>query len=114
MNILSIGNSFSQDAQRYIHRLAKKDGFEMRTANLYIGGCPLRTHYLNVLDDEKAYVFEFNGEGTGLFVSIKEALKSNEWDVITLQQASRFSVDFSTFTPYIEELQKPPMLWPTR
>ena len=104
MNVLSIGNSFSQDAQRYIHRLAKKDGFEMRTANLYIGGCPLRTHYLNVLDDEKAYVFEFNGEGTGLFVSIKEALKSNEWDVITLQQASRFSVDFSTFTPYIEEL----------
>ena len=60
MNVLSIGNSFSQDAQRYIHHLAKKDGFEMRTANLYIGGCPLRTHYLNVLDDEKSYVFEFN------------------------------------------------------
>ena len=63
MNVLSIGNSFSQDAQRYLHNLAEKDGFNMRTANLYIGGCSLRTHYLNMLDDEKAYNFEFNGEG---------------------------------------------------
>ena len=26
MNVLSIGNSFSQDAQRYLHRIAKADG----------------------------------------------------------------------------------------
>lgn len=104
MNVLSIGNSFSQDAQRYLHNLAEKDGFNMRTANLYIGGCSLRTHYLNMLDDEKAYNFEFNGENTGLKVSIREALKSCEWDIVTLQQVSYLSPDFSTFTPYLEEL----------
>ena len=26
MNVLSIGNSFSQDAQRYLHSIARADG----------------------------------------------------------------------------------------
>ena len=104
MKILSIGNSFSQDAQRYLHRLAKKAGAELTSANLYIGGCTLRTHYLNMLDDVAAYTYEFNGESTGLKVSIRQALVSNDWDVITLQQASPSSVKYETFTPYLEEL----------
>lgn len=104
MNILSIGNSFSQDAQRYLHRLAKADGELLRTANLYIGGCSLEKHYLNMLDDDKAYDFEFNGDGTGLKVSIREGLKSNSWDVITVQQASRFSADYQTWQPYLSAL----------
>ena len=40
MNILSIGNSFSQDAQKWLHKLAAGNGVEMDTVNLYIGGCP--------------------------------------------------------------------------
>ena len=51
MKVLSIGNSFSQDAQKYLHRLAKQDGVELKTVNLYIGGCSLQRHYLNMLDD---------------------------------------------------------------
>lgn len=104
MKILSIGNSFSTDAQRYLHRLAKKAGVEMKTVNLYIGGCPLHTHYLNMLDDTKAYDFQFNGESTGLKVSIREVLRSDSWDVVTFQQASTFSARFETYTPYIEAL----------
>ena len=50
MNILSIGNSFSQDAQRYLHRIAKADGCTLNTFNLYIGGCPLSLHYRNSSD----------------------------------------------------------------
>ena len=104
INVLSIGNSFSQDAQRYLHRLAKADGELIRSANLYIGGCPLEKHYLNMLDDDKAYDFEFNGDGTGLKVSIREGLRSNKWDVITLQQASRFSPEYQTWHPYLGAL----------
>ena len=70
MKILSIGNSFSEDAQRYLHRLAKHDGVNMKTVNLYIGGCSLRTHYLNMLDDNPDYEFQFNGEKTGLKVKV--------------------------------------------
>ena len=104
MRILSIGNSFSQDAQRYLHRLAKQDGTELKTVNLYIGGCPLQKHYLNMLDDNVAYDFEFNGEGTGIKVSIRQALVSDSWDFITLQQASPFSGRYETYSPYIEAL----------
>jgi len=104
MKILSIGNSFSQDAQRYLYRLAKREGVAMKTVNLYIGGCSLRTHYLNMLDDMEAYDFQFNGESTGLKVSIREALRSCAWDYVTLQQASVYSARFETYAPYIEAL----------
>ncbi len=102
MKILSIGNSFSQDAQRYLHRLAKHEGVEMKTVNLFIPGCPLRTHYLNMLDDMVAYDFQFNGESTGLKVSIRQALRSDSWDYVTLQQASGQSARFETYEPYLE------------
>ena len=102
MKILSIGNSFSQDAQRYLHRLAKHQGVDMKTVNLYIGGCPLRSHYLNILDDTAAYDFQFNGESTGLKVSIRQVLRSDKWDYVTLQQASHESARFETYEPYLE------------
>lgn len=104
MKVLSIGNSFSQDAERYLHRLAKADGVNMKTVNLYIGGCPLQRHYINMLDDNADYSFEFNGESTGIKVSIRQALVSDNWDVITLQQVSSSSAKFESYTPYIEAL----------
>ena len=104
MKILSIGNSFSQDAERYLHRLAKREGVNIKTVNLFIGGCSLRTHYLNMLNDRAAYSFEFNGENTGIKVSISDALSSDDWDVITLQQVSTMSGSYETYTPYIEAL----------
>ena len=104
MKILSIGNSFSQDAQRYLHRLALGEGVNLKAVNLYIGGCSLWRHYLNMLDDCVSYDFQFNGESTGIKVSIRQALVSDNWDYITLQQASHDSARFETYTPYIEAL----------
>ena len=104
MKILSIGNSFSQDAQRYLHGIAKADGTKLKAVNLYIGGCSLRRHYLNMLDDVAAYDFEFNGEKTGIKVSIRQALASDEWDFVTLQQQSAQSTRYETFSPYLEAL----------
>ena len=104
MKVLSIGNSFSTDAHRYFHKLAVHNGEKLKAVNLYIGGCSLRTHYINMLEDNRAYSFEFNGERTGIFVSIKEALISDEWDYVTLQQSSPQSPKYETYTPYITEL----------
>ena len=104
MKICSIGNSFSQDAQRYLHRLAKSAGFDMKTINLYIGGCSLQTHYVNMINDVPAYDFERNGETTGIKSSIKQALNSDTWDIITLQQVSNLSGKYETFSPYLQEL----------
>lgn len=104
MNILSIGNSFSCDAQRYLHQIAKADGFNLNTFNLYIGGCPLSLHYRNMLSEEKNYSLEMNGESTGFSVSLKEALLNRDWDIVTLQQASSKSPDYETYQPYLDRL----------
>lgn len=104
MNVLSIGNSFSEDAQRYLHQLAKKDGVHIHAVNLFIGGCSLREHYLNMLGDKALYKLQCNGTNTEINVSIRQALESVEWDVITLQQASHFSAKKESYSPYIEEL----------
>lgn len=104
MNILSIGNSFSTDAQRYLHRIAKADGVSLNTFNLYIGGCPLSLHYRNMLSERSAYTLEMNGESTGFFVSLKEALLNRDWDVVTIQQASTRSTCYETYQPYLNEL----------
>ncbi len=101
MKILAIGNSFSQDATRYLQAISKKEGENLKVVNLYIGGCSLRTHYLNILEDKKAYVLEYNGVSTGFYVSVKEALMNDDWDVVTLQQASHYSINYETYQPYL-------------
>lgn len=104
MNVLSIGNSFSTDAQRYLHSIAKADGVELNTFNLYIGGCPLSCHYRNMLSEQREYTLEMNGESTDFKVSLKEALLNREWDVITIQQASNESPYYDTYQPYLNSL----------
>jgi hypothetical protein len=104
MKILAIGNSFSNDAMRYLHRIAESSGTDMKTVNLYIGGCPLSRHYVNMHNDATDYDFEFNGERTGIKASIKQALQSDVWDAVTLQQVSNQSVDYETYQPYLNSL----------
>ena len=104
MNILSIGNSFSQDAHRYLHRISKADGCTLNTFNLYIGGCPLSLHYRNMLSEERAYMLEMNGESTGFKVSLKDALLNRDWDVVTIQQVSSESPYYETYQPYLNKI----------
>ncbi len=104
MQILSIGNSFSRDAQHYLHRIARADGVVLHCFNLMIGGCPLSTHYRNMLSEGREYVLDADGVTTGFKVSIKEALLNRNWDVVTLQQASPNSPDYKTYQPYLNKL----------
>lgn len=104
IKILSIGNSFSQDAQRYLFDIAKANGEKLKNVNLLVGGCTLRTHYINTLEDNRAYWFEYKGDWGGMYCSIKEALISDEWDYVTVQQASHKSFDPDSYTPYIEKI----------
>ena len=104
MKILAIGNSFSEDATRYLHDIAKADGQDMKVVNLCIGGCSLFTHYENMMSDSRHYMLQLNGHATGVFVSIREALISDEWDYVTLQQVSHESIRYATFQPYLKAL----------
>lgn len=104
MNILAIGNSFSQDATRYLQAIARSRGEKWNVVNLYIGGCSLEQHYRNMLREDDVYGLQINGTPSGFYVSLKEALLNRAWDVITLQQASHFSAFYDTYQPYLNEL----------
>lgn len=105
MRSLSIGNSFSDDACTYLHRIAESLGVEWECVNLYIGGCSLEYHADNLANDRSNYDLQINGSGTDRKIGIREALTTlGEFDIITLQQASHFSGMSETYFPYIEEL----------
>ncbi len=104
MNVLSIGNSYSQDAQRYLHQIAAADGFDLQVANLYYSGCSLATHHSNMQNGNAAYNYDINGATSGPKISLEEALEEQDWDVVTLQQVSGDSPDYSTYQPYLDEL----------
>ncbi len=104
MKILSIGNSFSTDAHKWLHKLAELNNMNIQTANLFIGGCSLETHWKNFVEDNADYSFEINGKEDGEMISISQALKSDRWDVITFQQASHFSGMPETYEPFLSDL----------
>ena len=104
LKVLSIGNSFSDDAQHYLYQIARAGHQELKAVNAYIGGCSLHRHYINMLSGDKAYQMELNGFFSGLAVGLQEILLNDEWDVVTLQQASHFSHRYDTYQPYLTEL----------
>lgn len=105
INILSIGNSFSKNAQKYLHDLARSEGVHIECVNLVIGGCSLATHFQNMSGDKREYILEIDGHtAVGFKTSIKEALTAREWDYVTLQQASHFSYREDSYYPYISKL----------
>ena len=104
LKILVIGNSFGTDATRYLYGIARAQGVKMKVVNLYIGGCSLFRHYRNMLSEVKDYAYEINGMSSGLYVSLKEGLLSDEWDIVVMQQCSPKSDDPESYEPYLTKL----------
>ena len=104
MKICSIGNSFSQDAHKWLHKLAKENGIEAETVNLVIGGCSLQMHWNNVENNSASYGLEVNGNPAERMISMEEALKMDQWDIVTIQQVSWQSGMPQTYEPYLSRL----------
>lgn len=111
LRILAIGNSFSRDAvEQNLHELAKADGDTAIIGNLFIGGCSLERHSGNIRDDKHDYVYRKIGADGKMTekkkTSIAEALKDDQWDYVSLQQASPFSGMFEKYEPYLPGIIK--------
>ena len=104
ISVLMIGNSFSVDAARYTHQLSLGTDVEIELGVLYVGGCSLEQHVNFIKEGSSPYEWFINGESTGRYISLKEALLMKKWDYITLQQVSVFSGLIDTFFPYINQL----------
>lgn len=104
MKILSIGNSFSQDAQRYFAGVCRAAGVEVYNVNLYIGGCSLERHVGNIGSKSAEYMLEIGGNFSGRYVTVDEMLTEEKWDIITLQEVSQRSFDIDFFKAYLPTL----------
>ena len=104
ISILMIGNSFSVDAARYTHQISLGSDTEIELGVLYVGGCSLEQHVNFIKEGSTPYEWFINGESTGRYISLKEALQMQKWDYITLQQVSVYSGLLDTFYPYINQL----------
>jgi len=102
MKILAIGNSFSEDATTFLYDIATSGGMSCKVVNLCIGGCPLSLHAENIRNDNHSYLYQLNGKSVeGKWVSIKETLLEEEWDIITMQQVSSLSGIYDSYFPHI-------------
>ncbi len=102
LRLFLIGNSFSQNATRYLPQLAAEGGHPLKIGRAELGGCSLQRHWeiaeaaeKNPADPKgKAY----NGK------SLRELLSAGTWDVVTIQQNSMNSGDVNTYRPYAKKL----------
>jgi hypothetical protein len=98
VRLLNIGNSFSRNATRYLADLAKAAGHTLVHHQATIGGSSLQVHW------DKAQLHEKDPQDpAGLYstkLSLKQELRAEPWDFVTIQQASIKSHDIATYRPY--------------
>lgn len=102
LRLFLIGNSFSQNATRYLPQMAAGGNHPLVIQRAELGGSPLKRHW------DHAAAFEadsldpkgkpYNGK------SLKMLLSEGTWDIVTLQQYSMHSTDPSTYEPYASKL----------
>lgn len=102
VRLLTIGNSFSRNATRYLDDLANAGGHTLVHQPIVVGGASLQLHA------EKAQKHERDAKDpNGLYAngrSLKQELAAERWDFVTIQQASIKSHDLSTYRPYAGQL----------
>lgn len=103
MKILAIGNSFSTDATTYLERVAHSANEDLLVRNCFIGGCSLKTHVKNSKTLQPFYEYQKDGAMLEM-IDLKSALLKEDWDVITLQQASHHSGKINSYKPYLGQL----------
>ena len=102
LRLFLIGNSFSQNAARYLPQLAEEGGHHLVIGRAEIGGCTLRKHWelaeLAEQNPNDPKGKPYNGK------SLRKLLSEGVWDIVTLQQYSMHSGDVETYKPYARKL----------
>ena len=134
IKLLTIGNSFANDATAYLPAMAKAGGKDLLLFRANLGGCTFERHArhmkafeLNPADPEgRPYKGTFirsltddvtppgiatggtevdkNAKQLPKQFSLREALEAEKWDYVTIQQVSNTSYQFETFEPFAGEL----------
>lgn len=100
LKLLTIGNSFSNDALGFLPQIAEAGGKKLVVGRASLGGCSLERHARHLREalagDPKGKAYQGR--------SLPEILSSREWDIVTIQQWSQLSFKPETFQPHADEL----------
>ncbi len=111
--VLTIGNSFSENASAYATEIAANQGHDLLFGYLKYPSCTITQHLTNARDNNSKYKFEYTNssgrvtvkDGVSEFASISEALTFTDWDIVVLQQGSTASEDFNTYADIVELIE---------
>lgn len=100
VHVLLIGNSFSQNATRYLPQIAEEANIKLVLGRAEMGGCSLGRHWDSVAvnNQDSTRGLAYNKK------SLRQLLSSQKWDIVTLQQFSQLSADRATYQPYASRL----------
>src|SRR5262245_32903143 len=103
VRLVTIGNSFSNNATHCLGDLAKAAGHVLVHQPMAVGGASMEVHWTKIQANEKD-----PKDVKGLYTarSLRDVLKTDDWDFVTIQQASIKSHDIDTYRPFAEQLQK--------
>ncbi len=102
VRLLTIGNSFSRNATHFLSELAKAGGNELIHQPIVVGGASLELHATKALAHERDRKDEMGLYSNGL--SLKDMLRAERWEFVTIQQASIKSHDIGTYRPFAAHL----------
>ena len=110
LRILAIGNSFSSDAvDQNLYELFLDAGYTVVIGDIAATGSSLEDHWKRACSQEKAYSYTKIADGKSRVlqdVDLDTVLLDEEWDVVTLQQASAFSDRYETYLPFAKDLAR--------
>ena len=102
VRLLTVGNSFSQNATKYLDQIVAAGGNTLIHHRCVIGGSGPDQHLAKVAIHEKDLQNKDGLYGTGK--SLQQELVAEKWDVITIQQASIRSHDAANYRPAAKQL----------
>lgn len=104
LRLLTIGNSFADNALKYLPQIAEAAGHQLIVGRANLGGCTLERHWRHAAAYDKDPGGKEGSPYGGGKQSLHGLLTKEPWDVVTLQQVSIKSHDPATYQPYADDL----------
>lgn len=100
VRLLTVGNSFADNMLRFLPELATAADLQLVIGRANFTGCSLQQHAESAAAGEMLYPAGLSRPKR----SLRQALESTPWDIVTIQQASRLSDDWKTYEPWAGQL----------
>lgn len=101
LNILTIGNSFTDSLTAFFPQVVESAGCTLHFERANHGGCELHRHW-NYIENEE-YDHEYKMYQDRRF-SMREILEREQWDIVSIQQASHLSWRAETYQPFADRI----------